>query len=255
MKIEAINPQTWYSKHVSFELPVLKAYVQGVEKQIGDLADWKKNLEVVGFVGDPETEYYQDVSAVAGLNDLDYSLETIFDDYFPQLQRQSALIVTYSFLERELGHLCDLCHKSFNAPSQVKDQKTKGSVIAGYHSYLEKVIGLAISKNNKQWQIIDHGIRMVRNQIVHDDGRIPVSQKDLKKIQEHIKQLSSQDLISIDGNSIVLKPGYLEYVLTTFYDFFKILDVAVTTLKTTRVAASKGGILSLLRSKLRRFFV
>lgn len=241
MKIAAINSQTWYPNHIGFELLVLRAYVKAVEEQIKNSANWKEKAEVVETIEIPEEGIYHETSMVDGLDDTTYSFETIFDEYFPQLQRQSALIVLYSFLERELDHLCELCCKSTGATLRAKDLCKNGSEIARYHLYLEKVIGLNISRDDGKWQAIDHAIRIVRNQIVHKDGRVPEQDsKDCKKLETHVNQLKGRDLISIDGNSIVLSVGYLEYVLDAFDKFFETLHSSISTpeaAKTEQIAS------------------
>lgn len=227
-----IDQKSWYSEHISvFEKPILDYYILSVEKQIQEGIDtWKDRLKSAGHFGDPDTEYYQEISAVDGLDDMTFSLESIFGEYFPQLQRQSALIVLYSFLERELLHLCELCRKSYNASLKAKDLCRDGSDIARYHIYLEKVIGLGITKDDPKWQEIDHGIRIVRNQIVHHEGRVPedTNSKDYKKLESHAKSLEKCKLISIDGESIVINNGYLKYTLDTFNEFFKSFDSAIS---------------------------
>ncbi len=231
MKIAAINHETWYKEHISvFEVPILESYIDSVEKQVQIGFDtWKDRLKSSGHFGDPDTEYYQEISAVDGLDDSTFHLPSIFDEYFPQLQRQSALIVLYSFLERELLHLCELCRKSNNAPLKAKDLCRDGSDIARCQMYLEKVIGLGVTRDDAKWQEIDHGIRIVRNQIVHHEGKVPdTNSRDFNKLENHVKQQNNSVSIDKISSSIVLNNGYLKYTLDTFNEFFKTLDDALS---------------------------
>lgn len=227
MKIAAINSETWYPNHIGFELPVLRAYVKAVEEQIKNSANWRKKAEVVETIEIPDEGIYHETSVVDGLDDTTYSFETVFDEYFPQLQRQSALIVLYSFLERETGHLTELCQKVFKAGGG-PTQSGQGSTIARYRRYLETEIGLAISEADPAWLAIDDGIRVVRNQIVHNNAKAPdPGTDDSKKLEAYLAEHKTSDLIAMDRESIVLKPGYLNYVLSSFDAFFTTLNNAI----------------------------
>lgn len=228
MKIPAITHQTWYSDHLSLELPVLRAYVSSVEEQIADLANWREKCEIVEIIEDANEGYFQEIAVAVGLDDMTYNLEAVFDEYFPQLQRQSALIVLYSFLERELGHLCVLCANSDKSMAAVADRDRDGSEIASFHKYLRDEAGLQIKADDGNWQEIDHGIRVVRNQIVHNGGRRPeIGSKDATKLRDHIRKLNRVDLISTDGDSVVLGIEYLKYMLDAFDSFFSQIDAAI----------------------------
>ena len=60
--------------------------------------------------------------------------------HFPNLQRQSALVTLFSFVEYELDGLCELFQKELGSRVELSD--LKGSGIDRAILYLERVAGL-----------------------------------------------------------------------------------------------------------------
>lgn len=79
-------------------------------------------------------------------------MEIIFKEYFPSLQRRSALITLCGYFEHELDKLCKQykLEKSYNL--SLSDLSDKG--ISRSTNYLKKVVGLEIHKGSKEWESI-----------------------------------------------------------------------------------------------------
>jgi hypothetical protein len=76
-------------------------------------------------------------------------LEGIFKEYFPTLQRRSAFLSLYGFLEHELDKLCMLYSKTENDKIDFRELKNSG--IERSIKYLEIVAMLPIYKGNNTW--------------------------------------------------------------------------------------------------------
>src|SRR5439155_12279325 len=92
----------------------------------------------------PEEGYSHPVEAHRGLNGMTWDLKGIFEDYFPNLHRRSALITLYSFLEHQMDELCALFIQDGSPKVALRDMRGKG--IERATLFLEKVAGLRIDK-------------------------------------------------------------------------------------------------------------
>src|ERR1039458_6828319 len=92
----------WYRYDVSFSAELIGSFVDGIEKQAAESFDNYERGNKIEVV-----EHYAR-SVHQGLNDETWDLPTIFREYFPNLQRRSALLTVYSYFEHELNKLCRL---------------------------------------------------------------------------------------------------------------------------------------------------
>lgn len=203
------SPRSWYSD-VLFELDLLRSYTASVEKQIIDsLNAFHREKETHIYEIDPQQGYADIVTMHHGLDDSTYHLEAIFEEYFPNLQRRSALITLFSFLEYQLDELCRLFANDQKLSVSLNDLKDKG--IDRSYRYLKKVVGLPVDNSTSTWQNIKL-IQGLRNEIVHNDGKL--------KSNEAIKYARDSDLLSGD-DEVKIKEGYLAYVIKAFDEYFK----------------------------------
>ena len=202
-------------------MPILQAYVEGIERQIQDSKkDYASRAEVGKETEVPEENRYEVVTVIDGLDDTTYSFVAIFDDYFPQLQRRSALITLYSFFEFEFLALCKMYDAAFNTKGG------HGSYLAKCFDLLKTTGGLNISLAEPAWLEIDGGVRVVRNRIIHNDSKLPdPGTDDRAKADNHPSDYP--DLVKIERDTINLEKGYIEPVLGIFDQLCKIVDRSI----------------------------
>ena len=81
-----------------------------------------------------------------------WNLQSVFENYLPNLQRRSALITLYSFLEHELDQLCERIRIHEQSALSLTDITGKGIVRAT--TYLIKIGGLIGVRNCEHWQVV-----------------------------------------------------------------------------------------------------
>jgi len=83
----------WYQYDASFSIELMNSFVDGIEKQAAD--------SVVRYKAIQHT-----ADGHQGLDRESWDLENIFGEYFPSLQRRSAFLTVWSYLEHQLDRLC-----------------------------------------------------------------------------------------------------------------------------------------------------
>lgn len=215
------SPRSWYSD-VLFELDLLRSYTASIEKQIIESINaFHREKQTQIHEIDPEQSYADIVTTHQGLDDSTYHLATIFEEYFPSLQRRSALITLFSFLEYQLDELCRLFANDQKFPVSLNDLKDKG--IDRSYRYLKKVVGLQIDNSTLTWQNIKR-IQGLRNEIVHNDGKL--------KIEKTIEYARDSGLLFGD-DEVQIKEGYLAYVIEAFGEYFKEVNKHISGKKRT----------------------
>ena len=81
------------------------------------------------------------------LDDDTWNLKSVFEEYFPSLQRRSALVTLFSFFEHELDALCKRIQLQENSRLALADMAGKG--IHRSTTYLSKVCDIAAGKGNR----------------------------------------------------------------------------------------------------------
>lgn len=157
-----------------------------------------------------EEGIYQSVEHYKGLDSQDVFLDDIFKNYFPSVQRRSALLTLVATYEHELEHFCDIYAELHSSPIKLNDLKGQG--LERVHLFVKKIIGV---KNSKIFPTINKIIKL-RNSCAHNDAR--VLEKDgqqIKAIEELINDVAIN--VSQDGNQIHIAEGFLTFVLEQFY--------------------------------------
>jgi hypothetical protein len=211
----------WYSHECMFSIDVLEVFIKNVEEQIKvSIDNYKVKKEALnGKEYDYNEEWGVEIYAqINGLSFEIFDLDETFKEYFPNLQRKSSLITLFSYLEHTLDDLCLLFKASEKYSLDLKDINGKG--IERSATYLKKVCGIKNSKGTNEWAIINE-IRIIRNLIVHNEGKFTVIEGEPKKSEIDIIKKTE----FLDGDiEIKIKEGYLIFVLNTFKAYFKLLD-------------------------------
>lgn len=226
-----IHFPTWHeqlleSKHF------LDEFIEQVEKTIASLQNsYETERETVNDVSIDEDYSSQTIYPIEyfrGFDDYTYNVEELFTIYFPNLHRRSALITLYSFLEFELNKLCEELKDKNDLELSLKD--LKGDGIERASSYLRKVIKLSWDNSRGVWSEIKK-IQNIRNKIVHHDGKI-----NIKEIDEDFLNyiVDSEHLLGDKGKEnliteIVIKEGFLSYVVEKFYELFGEINEVLPT--------------------------
>lgn len=215
-------PLNWYRYEMKFSIELLETFVKNAESQIDlsiqEYSKKKETLVVDHFPEFPEMQSEKLVDYHNGLDSETWDLESIFKEYFPTLQRRSAFLSLYGFLEHELNKLCMLYKNSQNKKVDFRDLKDLG--IERSIKYLIIVAGLSIEKGNNKWGNVK-SIQKIRNLIVHNDGKLTDLDNRTREKEQGI--VSKNEFLSGE-KEIIMEKGYLLYVLETFDSFFKYID-------------------------------
>ena len=220
------DPQSSYGSSLNIFLDMMESFVKKTEAQI---LDWITTYEKEIFNQDlyweemkssPSQENISSIRYHSNLDDGTYDLRFIFTEYFPSFQRRSALISLLSFLEFELKELCESYKETIPT---YENFKPKNYWIDKSVNYLIDCVKLNISKTNNIWNQLKT-IQKIRNAVVHQNGQITPEYKYYKEINAFFLKYpqfwSTQD-------EIILKDGFLQYVLKIFDDFFEQIDESV----------------------------
>lgn len=216
------HPLNWYQYEVSGSIELLTAYVVDIERQIAvGIAGYEAHAEQVVSDEEHGPEGGNIVEVYKGLDDRGWHLPEIFNVYFPNLQRRSALITLYSFFEHEIDKLCDRLQKQEKLRARFADMA--GTGIKRSASYLEKVVGIDAGQGSPTWGAIKE-IQQIRNLVVHADGRLVDDAKARKKTEDAIVAKSR---FLEGGDEVLFKDGYLSYTLGTFDTYFKLIELGL----------------------------
>jgi hypothetical protein len=199
----------WYRYDVSFSVELITSFVQGVERQAAE--------SVLNFRTKRSGDGHQ------GLDESTFHLEDIFEAYFPSLQRRSALLTVWSFLEHELDKLCVLYQSEKGFRLVFSDLSGKG--IDRSTGYLEKVAGLEGLKASQEWDYLKT-VQRIRNVLAHEDGKLRDYQgKPKNGIIMDMKRLGFMS--GDDDDEVVLGAGFLSKVVDACNNYFKLIAAAV----------------------------
>lgn len=213
-------PLNWYRFDVKLSIELLLAYADNVEALVKrSIKDFRQGQQP--NVGREDEGFGVQDDQYRGLDSASWDLDTIFEAYFPNLQRQSALITLYGFFDHSLSDLCSLFQKDRGHKIELSD--LKGAGIERAVTYLVQVVGLDIDKSGPLWAEIK-SIQAVRNLIVHNAGRLTYKDGAPKKPEQQYVKESPH--LSGDAE-IEVSEGFLRHVLEIFDHFFKTIGDAI----------------------------
>lgn len=216
------NVRNWHQYDVGLSVELIESFVEGIEKQAEEsVAKYEKEKVTHVLEEAPEAGYARIVEVHQGLDDETWDLAGIFSEYFPSLQRRSALLTVCSYFEHELDKLCLLYQSEKGFKLALSDLSGKG--VDRSTTYLEKVAGLNVHKESKEWDHIKK-IQNIRNVIVHQNGKL----RDHKgnPIKAAIDYKNQMVYLSGD-DEIVLKEGFLLHVVGTYKRYFKLISESI----------------------------
>jgi len=219
----------WYQYDVSFSAELINTFVESIEKQASEsIVNYEKTTK--SDVVDGQMVYVHQ-----GLESDTWDLATVFGEYFPSLQRRSALLTVCSYFEHELDQLCLLYQSEKSFRLALSDLNGKG--IDRSISYLEKVAGLYVHRASPVWKDIKN-IQKIRNLIVHGGGRLRDNhgkpKTDIAGVIKQMRYLSGDD-------EIVLANGFLSYVVGTYRKYFELINQSIKSAQNVPQAHSSSG--------------
>ena len=197
----------WYQYEASLSIDLMVTFASAIERQATEsIADYRKSRSAAGH---------------GGLDDESWDLDGIFEEYFPSLQRRSAFLTVWSFLEHQLDQLCLFFQSEKDFALSFTDLGGKG--IDRSTSYLEKVAGLKDLKASQEWDRLKT-LQRIRNVIAHDDGKL---RDHLGKPKNGI--LADMKKIGLLGGDeeIVVGEGFLTKVVDACDHYFMLIEKAI----------------------------
>ncbi len=212
----------WYRHDVTESAELIDSFVDGIETQATEsIARYEREAkkDTVTYETDDNEVYEALVKTHQGLSDESWDLETIFREYFPSLQRRSALLTIFGYFEHQLDKLCLLYRSEKKYKIALTDLKDLG--IDRSTSYLEKVAGIDTHKTSPEWRRIKN-IQKVRNVVAHRDARL------LKSGDEAVREIvKGEKALSLSGDEIVLEAGFLAQVTAAYKAYFALIDKSI----------------------------
>jgi len=212
----------WYQYDVSFSIELMTSFVRGVEKQAAEsIQDYMTKRSEGGH---------------RGLDKSSWDLKEIFEEYFPSLQRRSALLTVWGFLEHELDELCTLYQSEKGFSLAFSDLSGKG--IDRSTTYLEKVAGLHGLKASREWDDLK-AVQRIRNVIAHDDGKLRDHQGKFRngiiRDMKRVGFLRGED-------EIVVAEGFLSKVVDSCGNYFKLIAKSVVAKESAEQVEQRSDI-------------
>ncbi|MFM0314210.1 MULTISPECIES: hypothetical protein [Paraburkholderia] len=213
------HPMNWYRYDVAGSVELLDSYVSDVERQveknIADFATDREELVVEGMRPDEPPRF---IAVHKGLDDGTWDLEAVFLEYFPNLQRRSALITLFSFFEHELNKLCTWFQET--EKYQISYRDIAGSGIEKARTYLGKVAAIEFTESAAPWNEVKN-VQLLRNLVVHADGRFPQERPGERSALR--RYVDANEFLGGEGE-ILIRAGYLKHVLMSFKEYFEMLE-------------------------------
>lgn len=213
---------TWLSE-VQYEIHLLRVYVEKTEEQVTEsIAEYHREREFLTYeTGDPEFPE-EGFFVHRNVDGSTFHLPTIFEDYFPNLQRRSALITLFSFLEHELVRLCNHLQREKNLSILLTEWQVRDKGIIRTIKYLKRKAGLPINNGRGPWQEI-RCIQELRNDIVHRNAKL--------KEAETINYALRSGWLSVEDGEVKIEAGYLMHIIDVFHSYFEQIGSLIPTLQ------------------------
>jgi hypothetical protein len=197
----------WYQYDASFAIDLMISFVDGVEKQAAEsIANYQTKRSEDGH---------------QGLDENTFNLNEIFEVYFPSLQRRSAFLTVWGFLEHQLDQLCFFYQSERKARLSFKD--LSGTGIDRSTDYLEKVVNLQGLKASVEWNALKT-LQRIRNVIAHNDGRL---QDHAGKRKDGIIADMKKVGFLTGEEEIDVAEGFLSQTVHTCNSYFKLIEKAI----------------------------
>ena len=135
-----------------------------------------------------------------------------YDKYYPNRLRSALILQTYSTMEFYLKKICDIICWSNKLKFEVSEIKATGD-LDRIKKYLKKTTNIDFNTLNPEWKHINQ-IRLLRNQIVHNDGHFEIiSEQNKNDMVDIIKNNESLGVLENEEKFTENKIGTYEIYL------------------------------------------
>ncbi len=199
------------------DIKLLQNLVIGIEDQLDKQIHKLTNPDDVYTIHEGHT----DVHVINGLDDFSWDLDSVVEEYFPNIQRGSLLMSIFTILEHGLNNLCNALKKNKDLKLKIDDMH--GSSINRARLYLSKVAHLNLVSTEDSWSKLKD-IQKIRNIFAHRAGELKPGKDDdkIRKIIKHSPHLAIKD------NTIFIKKTFLPHFLKIINEFFSALLAEIT---------------------------
>ncbi|MBB4081119.1 hypothetical protein GGR28_003766 [Lewinella aquimaris] len=212
-------PTNWYRYDLAYSIQLLEIFISNSEEQIKSSIQEYMNTKRQSKIDKLDQAInIEDEVRHKELSNKHWELESLFNEYFPNLQRRSAFLSLYGFFEHELDKLCALFKKTYDYKVELMDIRDLG--IERSIKYLTIVADLPVDKGDDRWGKIK-SIQKIRNLIVHNDGKLIDLCGNPRNTE---RKIVAEDELLSGEDQVFLHVGYLTYVLETFDELFKYID-------------------------------
>jgi hypothetical protein len=193
-----------------FTHKLMRAFINHTEEAIdASIAAYKETGPSVDKIEIcPEEGIYHYINHYQGLYEYidDVILDDVAENYFPSLQRRSALLTLIATYEHELEKFCSFYSEEHNTPVKLND--LKGSGLERVHLFMTKLIGL---ENSQSFPMIKKLIKL-RNSCAHNDAKVTTNDgQEIPAIRTLIDDTSIK--VHQDGQHVLIEKGFLSDVL------------------------------------------
>jgi len=224
--------RNWYCE-VNLSIDLIDNFVRSTEKQVAESIESFRAARADGtldvYVGNHNSDVETDdsfepariVEVHRGFDSETWNLNELFEKYFPNLQRRSALLTLWSFFEYELHKLCLLYQREDALKLSVVDLSGKG--IDKAVNYLEKIVGLEGLRQTNHWQQLKD-LQEIRNAVAHNDGRLKgrdgIPKKTVLDAMKRVGYVKGDDELHFEQE-------FLFNALTICRNYFKVIGTAI----------------------------
>ena len=211
----------WYQNDFGLSLQIINAFVGLIEPQREYIIQRYRGGKRTDFLehdfGD-DGLYGEEVVSYDGIDSLSCDVNAMFEEYFPNLLRRSAVITVCSYFEDDLFHLCDIFKNEKHLGESFSSSSGKGLDKAT--NYLQDVAKLRGLKDSTEWRNVRH-ICTFRNAFVHRGGRL----KDSRGSIPLEMTAATENLNHWHGKEhIVLEDGFVPQAVAILQQYFKRID-------------------------------
>lgn len=191
----------WQAEHM-----MLRAYIQNIETQLTrGLKVLVDREEIVVEEGTPD-EHQRII--YDGIDDYDWDIDSIYNEYFPSLHRSAVLLTICAWFENTLNALCAGFQRETSNPLSVAEVRGAGIHRAKRYLRIVGKLDLDSDEHKRAWDRVTK-IYKYRNAVAHVGG-------DLASLKEQ-ERAEIQKVLELDPTTLELSPNSLAEALDAFY--------------------------------------
>jgi hypothetical protein len=215
--------QNWFDHYRKQEIELMKAYTEECEIAISNAYRELKKYKVEHV--EPIDDFNAHIwTSFRNLESTTFDLDDVYNNTFPALNRRSTFVTVFSMLEKNLYELCKWLHSEFQADKDDIYLKERGSKLVRMKNYIHEEVQMPLNVNlAANWSKL-RTLNLLRNEIVHNFGRIENSDN------EYLMALIHKDpeiSISKEYNEVQFGNQFFIRLIAFFEQFYSLLQDAI----------------------------